>query len=210
MPSTRGPGQPSTSSTADDDGQPVGEGTKGQPRPEHPNPVGDDSTIRTVTNDEIAAIKQRADNATPGPWEWLSDHGDETPFYDHEDQRSGDMLGPIMGTWGNDGTAGIAMPVADAEFIAHAREDIHALLAEIARLRANDLRNALLGEERYMYEDSPAFQMAIDGLVGLLPLWIKSIAAEAGAEELIKRNYATMPVLMRKPPPTPLTSRLGW
>lgn len=81
----------------------------------------------TMTTEMIAAIRERAERATPGPWQW-------------EMLRRGVMGADTlvaMAVWGDEVTEQyIAISDADAEFIAHAREDIPKLLAEIERLQA--------------------------------------------------------------------------
>jgi hypothetical protein len=90
-----------------------------------------------MTNEELKAIRDRAEAATPGPWYWekldadgwndtempclvsasvegVMDFGDCEQYY------------PTEGSPPND---------KDAEFIAHAREDVPKLLAEIERLK---------------------------------------------------------------------------
>lgn len=70
---------------------------------------------------DLAAIRERAESATPGPWVAIpnvrpavvSDDGD--------------------GYWTD--VADAFEEEADAEFVAHAREDVPALLAEVDRLR---------------------------------------------------------------------------
>lgn len=79
-----------------------------------------------LTPEEIAAIRERAEKATSGPWQYeqyevdpLSDtaklyySGSEKPFADFRGDLNQDQ---------------------DAEFIAHARTDIPALLANIEEL----------------------------------------------------------------------------
>jgi hypothetical protein len=63
-----------------------------------------------VTQDELDAIRKRADAATPGPW--------TTPEKNPTDEYYASCF------------------PADEDFIGHAREDIPALLDEIERLRA--------------------------------------------------------------------------
>jgi hypothetical protein len=60
-----------------------------------------------VTDDELDVIGARANAATPGPWTW--------PDWDDCSEQEAD---------------------ANNEFIAHAREDVPALVAEVRRLRA--------------------------------------------------------------------------
>lgn len=81
---------------------------------------------------DLDAIKARVDAATPGPW-WAWDRGVGWHIAIGE---------PTEGTWG--GPARL-LPAsertdigreADAEFIAAARQDVPALIAEVERLRA--------------------------------------------------------------------------
>ena len=83
-----------------------------------------------LTDADLDAIEQRANAATEGPWE----AGDD-------DWDGGYIRMPADGF----GVAYIATHIqqgadegcADAEFIAHARADVPALLAEVRRLRAD-------------------------------------------------------------------------
>lgn len=68
---------------------------------------------------DLDAIAARADTATPGPWTWLE--GEIRGGYDTGIQR------PWVADSDDD---------SDGEFIAHARTDVPALLAEVRRLRA--------------------------------------------------------------------------
>lgn len=80
-----------------------------------------------MTDDELNAIRQRVEAATPGPW-----------YRDMPHARvcaTGRIIGRIatvtkQGTW-----SVTVQDDANALFIAHAREDIPALLAEVERLR---------------------------------------------------------------------------
>lgn len=77
-----------------------------------------------LTSDDLAAIRERAAAATEGPWTWASHttaDGDEWAVFDPADHA----LASNRDGW-----------APDAEFIAHAREDVPALLAEVERLRA--------------------------------------------------------------------------
>ena len=75
-----------------------------------------------LTHQEIAEIRERCDQATPGPWK---------SFVEAREQMSGS---DFIQTDGEDIylTGGT---VADQDFIAHARQDIPKLLAEIERLK---------------------------------------------------------------------------
>lgn len=74
-----------------------------------------------LTQDDLNMIKERAKKATPGPW------------YADDERWPGNAN---LQYWFNthyDGV-GAAATKADAEFIAHAREDIPRLVAEVERL----------------------------------------------------------------------------
>lgn len=72
---------------------------------------------------DMDAIRQRCDQATSGPWK---------SYVEGRDHDSGSSF--IM-TSGEDIEL-IRASVADQDFIAHARQDIPQLLAEIQRLKA--------------------------------------------------------------------------
>ena len=86
-----------------------------------------------MTAADLDAIEQRAHAATEGPWEASAhDHAaGDVPILD----RTGHYLVicPDCGVRGG-------YERADAEFIAHARSDVPALLAEVRRLRAMEQR----------------------------------------------------------------------
>lgn len=79
-----------------------------------------------MTNEELDAIEARANAATAGPWSWQIDNASGT----HANVREPDFADGTPGNhiifMGHPGTA---------EFIAHAREDIPQLAAEVRRLR---------------------------------------------------------------------------
>jgi hypothetical protein len=80
-----------------------------------------------MTEEELAAIEARADAATAGPWAY-------TPW--GEDQRYGDVYSYSQRvlTFGTaDGT--LDEDDANGNFVAHARADVPALLAEVRLLR---------------------------------------------------------------------------
>ncbi len=76
-----------------------------------------------LTKDEIEAIKARCEQATAGPWK---------SFVETRDKFSGS---DFIQTGGEDIYL-TGATLADQEFIAHARQDIQRLIAEIERLRA--------------------------------------------------------------------------
>jgi len=94
-----------------------------------------------VTDLDLDAIKARADAATPGPWyrvgppwnrgaPWVN-AGSEDP---HHGRFLCDLDAEMAGVDRDDDEP--SNEVADAEFIAHARTDVPALLARIAELEA--------------------------------------------------------------------------
>lgn len=86
--------------------------------------------------EELAAIRARADAATRGPWEWQSAWDGQFFWLSGAEDRS--VLAAVL----DDGSAGgeyeqtIAPDSADGLFVAHARADVPAILAEIERLRS--------------------------------------------------------------------------
>ena len=83
---------------------------------------------------DLEAIKARAAAATEGPWEWddptISQHWSRpapwATVVDDEVRCGGYCYG---------GSSDPIKSAADGEFIAHAREDVPALVAEVERLR---------------------------------------------------------------------------
>jgi hypothetical protein len=76
--------------------------------------------VLAMTDDELKAIEARANAATPGPWH-LAITGDDDP--DRANIEAGAI--DVCDNPTND----------DATFIAHARTDVPALVAEVRRLR---------------------------------------------------------------------------
>lgn len=102
-----------------------------------------------MTELDLDAIKARLNATAPGPWEVYnpngSDHGAlwsvANDGYHNPTESGDDAFGLYLDCGG----------IEDAEFIAHAREDVPALLAEIARLKAANANlinnaNVLAGE----------------------------------------------------------------
>ena len=79
-----------------------------------------------LTPERLREIKERCERATPGPW-WV----DGDPGYA---ERSRASLGKIDGVliWGPPGET-VGGEAANAQFVAHAREDVPLLVAEIER-----------------------------------------------------------------------------
>lgn len=80
-----------------------------------------------MSSDRLARIKERAEKATPGGWEW--DEGDPGALM----ARFPDQDDPAVEALVN---VGRVVRRVDAEFIAHARSDVPWLLAEVERLAA--------------------------------------------------------------------------
>ncbi|MGE7271417.1 hypothetical protein ACQKK5_08155 [Brevibacillus panacihumi] len=73
----------------------------------------------TMSTEQLAATRERAERATEGPWRVVPDTIGGIPIFDVRDRLDRSLV----------------HTVEDAEFIAHARTDIPALLTEITRLR---------------------------------------------------------------------------
>ena len=87
-----------------------------------------------LTDADLDAIEQRANAASEGPW---SQDSDDPGLVWGEQRSSGDGYWSLFASeTGHDATA----QPQDAEFIAHARTDVPALLAEVRRLRAMEQR----------------------------------------------------------------------
>lgn len=104
-----------------------------------------------MTDEELKAIKDRVDRATPGPWAWeaygeksnnyhigVAYSKDETPCSgqvesEHYDEAQNIFIEDIL--WSTPiGQLETHVNYSDADFIAHAREDIPKLIAEVERL----------------------------------------------------------------------------
>ena len=99
-----------------------------------------------MTDLDLAAIRERANNATKGPWEHIRDSNyqlaDCPPTYESL-VTSDDGMVAIL-DWGNGATS------SDAEFIAHARENVPALLDLVDTLTK---RLAAIRELHILYTD---------------------------------------------------------
>ncbi len=95
---------------------------------------------------DLDAIRARADAATPGPW-----HVEKLPY--RYPQRVTTNAALIVAETYIDP----AHEPAEAIFIAHARTDVPALLAEVERLRAaGDRMAALLGDQATLIAQADA------------------------------------------------------
>lgn len=81
-----------------------------------------------MTDEQLAAIRNRIEAATKGPWGIPPRRSNSTKFWLQPYKDRGDWQWTYRGFI-------TCFFERDAEFIAHAREDIPALLGEIERLR---------------------------------------------------------------------------
>ena len=82
----------------------------------------------TLDNAQLEVIRKRTEAATEGPWKWEGDKFGDIVVYS-----------PVNRGFHNNGGEIAEMDCGsrlDAEFIAHARSDVPALLAEIERLHS--------------------------------------------------------------------------
>jgi len=76
-----------------------------------------------LTDEELLAIKMRCEQASPEPWK---------AYIEARDEFSGS---DFIQTGGEDIYLNPGASMADHEFIAHARQDIPRLIAEVEQLR---------------------------------------------------------------------------
>lgn len=81
-----------------------------------------------TTTDRLAAIRERAERAAKGPW-----YGDVTGVYDDIDRKMCPMYTDSFGNLDSSEEEEESLAAATATFMAHAREDVPWLLAELAR-----------------------------------------------------------------------------
>lgn len=113
-----------------------------------------------MSDHELAAIKVRAEAATPGPWDVEPDDGG-ADWHGFATKASIRTAGWSDGA----GWCKYGFDAADATFIAHARTDVPALLAEVERLRG--AANWLL--EQVEATDGPDIDAAAEQLRRLVP-----------------------------------------
>ena len=116
--------------------------------------------VSRMTDLDLAAIRARAEAATKGPWEvcaFDSGHSKFEMSVSVITESAGDRICDMDGlgrTWNEIDARDDGM--ADAEFIAHAREDIPALLAELDRL------NATIGRVRDIHAPIDALDFGVN------------------------------------------------
>lgn len=100
---------------------------------------------------DLDAIRARAEAATPGPWTMRDGWGPTTDGLMHFTRIANGDHDSVLSADGPD----IAGSRANAEFIAHARHDIPALLAEVDRLRSQlDVQLGQVIDERDRAEET--------------------------------------------------------
>lgn len=91
-----------------------------------------------ISGHELDEIEQRAQAASPAPWEAFIEARDHTAGDDFIRIGGFDDAQPDMYIQHYLGANSVRVPAADLDFIAHARQDIPRLVAEIRRLRADN------------------------------------------------------------------------
>jgi hypothetical protein len=96
-----------------------------------------------LTREQLAEIRARCEAATPGPWSWLCEDFVEYPVEDSSLSAclygDGERVNPATGRLAVILVADLdtdTPSLADRGFIALARQDVPALLEEVARLQA--------------------------------------------------------------------------
>ncbi len=84
--------------------------------------------MSALTDKEIAEIRERCDAASPGPWASYIEGRDHTSGSDFIMTGKGESRGEDIELTGATKT--------DQDFIAHARQDVPTLIAEIERLKS--------------------------------------------------------------------------
>lgn len=101
-----------------------------------------------MTDDELAAIKARVEAATPGPWKWELSPANYDIGYMKGGDGSNMCLFPAIKKIRN----GRLIMMETADFIAHSRTDIPALLAHVEaqaeRIKGLEMRVQKESEER--------------------------------------------------------------
>ena len=90
-----------------------------------------------LTDDELAEMAKRADDATPGPWEAFVEGRDHLAGDDFIRTGGIDNAQPDMYVSQYLGATARKVPAVDLDFIAAARQDVPRLVAEIRRLRSS-------------------------------------------------------------------------
>ncbi|WP_339260922.1 hypothetical protein [Lysinibacillus sp. FSL K6-3209] len=89
-----------------------------------------------MNQEQLNAIKERALNATDGPWQvYEMEDGTHIGTAEHHPQLKSPMHVVTMIYWGDKPHSRVFIDKDNAEFIKHAITDVPALVAEVERLR---------------------------------------------------------------------------
>lgn len=89
-----------------------------------------------MNQEQLNAIKERALNATDGPWQvYEMEDGTHIGTAEHHPQLKSPMHVVTMSYWGDKPHSRVFIGKDNAEFIKHAITDVPALVAEVERLR---------------------------------------------------------------------------
>lgn len=135
-----------------------------------------------MTDEELAAIEERADAATPGPWR-ISRLRDGSDLVMSDGAPAG-VVADCRDERGFNGDP-------DATFIAAARSDVPALLAEVRRLRASIAAFSDTAEcavEAFENRDSGGMSVPFRGdfcsatpsVISSLRWWVRELRASLG------------------------------
>lgn len=127
----------------------------------------------------LQEIKEREARADKGPWKWANNsYNDPTGYYSYEGAvlLNGDDVEVLSATEasGPDSSGGGCPPeLANSLFIAHAREDIPALIAEVERLQEENkqLREVCQAfydfstDEQFAFWPEQTFTQKLNGIV---------------------------------------------
>lgn len=108
---------------------------------------------------DLDAIRARVDAATPGPWRVVQEHGRDIADEGYSRiwiQAEAGEQHDIADLIDDDSANGSPLADENAEFIAHARQDITDLLAEVDQLRAELARAAV--------DEAPTWGPAMEAL----------------------------------------------
>lgn len=131
-----------------------------------------------MNKEQLDAIKERVEKATPG--EWIGDYGGVETTHKDFQKVSGGVYGEhntICNTFDGEYIEN-SNAIHDSRFIAHARQDVPALIAEVERLQQFEQKaiyvieeNKRLREALKFYADEQKYTLAYDSnLVGTVEI----------------------------------------
>lgn len=116
-----------------------------------------------MTEQELQAIKERVENTTKGPWKVVKSEESGVQIgttWEHGQLKAGV---PVVTTAHGVGGTTIYINQNNAEFIAHAREDVPALIAEVERLRETLQTIAFTPKFKLQCEAENYAELALEG-----------------------------------------------